>query len=93
MLSCTGFSPLATFMSMYLYERPVLSACDMLEGTVPFADFIPTCTIGWLLDNRQALSPNHYPPRSVVYHLVSIQSSPAVHIMRSKAFMLCREPE
>lgn len=34
----------------YLYDRPALTAVNVFEETIPYCDFFPTATIGWLLE-------------------------------------------
>ena len=38
------------FLSQYLYNRPVLTLVDMLEGTIPLVNLIPAATLGWAIE-------------------------------------------
>lgn len=53
MFNCcsAGFVPIGTFMVQYLYDRPALTAIDILKAKLPFANYVPSCTIGWLIEN------------------------------------------
>lgn len=46
-----GFVPIGTFLTQYLYDRPALTAIDILKAQLPFANYIPTSTLGWLIEN------------------------------------------
>jgi hypothetical protein len=46
-----GFVPIGTFLNQYLYDRPALTAIDILKAQLPFANYIPTLTLGWLIEN------------------------------------------
>lgn len=47
-----GFVPIGTFLTQYLYDRPALTAIDILKAQLPFANYIPTSTLGWLIENN-----------------------------------------
>ena len=34
----------------YLYNRPILTLVDMMEGILPFANLIPAATLGWAIE-------------------------------------------
>ena len=45
-----GFAPIGTFVIQYLYDRPILTAITLLRAQLPFANLIPTATIGFLIE-------------------------------------------
>ena len=34
----------------YLYNRPVLTLVDLLEGVFPLANLVPAATLGWAIE-------------------------------------------
>jgi hypothetical protein len=50
-VGASGWVPIATFFVQFLYDRPALTAIDLLKATVPFANLVPTATLGFLLEN------------------------------------------
>lgn len=46
-----GWVPIGTFLIQYLYDRPILTAIDLLNVQLLFANYVPTATIGWLIEN------------------------------------------
>ena len=51
-MDCAGWVPIGTFLNQYLYDRPALTAIDIFKAQLPFANYIPTCTLGWLIENN-----------------------------------------
>ncbi|KAK9831641.1 hypothetical protein WJX74_003848 [Apatococcus lobatus] len=43
-------TPIAVFLDQYLYNRPVLTLVDILEGTFPLANLVPAATLGWAIE-------------------------------------------
>jgi hypothetical protein len=52
LLHVAGFVPIGTFLIQYLYDRPALTAVDLLKAQLPLANYIPTATLGWLIESR-----------------------------------------
>ena len=43
--------PIGTFLVQFLYDRPALTGVDILKVQLPFANYVPTATLGWLVEN------------------------------------------
>jgi len=39
-------------LTQYLYDRPALTAIDLIKARLPFANYIPTATLGWLIESH-----------------------------------------
>jgi hypothetical protein len=51
-----GWAPISAWLVWYLYGNGWLAGLGFAEEIVPGLDFIPTCTIAWLLQHRTSLS-------------------------------------
>ena len=51
-----GWAPISSWMVWYLYGNGWLAGIGFAEEILPGLDFIPTCTIAWLLHHRSQLS-------------------------------------
>ena len=51
-----GWAPISAWLVWYLYGNIWMAGLGFAEEILPGFDFIPTCTIAWLLQNRSNLS-------------------------------------
>lgn len=51
-----GWAPISAWLVWYLYGNGWLAGLGFVEEVLPGLDFIPTCTIAWLLQHRTSLS-------------------------------------
>lgn len=49
-----GWGPISAYLVWYLYGNAWLAGIGLVEELLPGLDFIPTCTIAWLLENRSS---------------------------------------
>lgn len=44
--------PIGTFFVQFMYDRPALTAVDLLKTQFPLAAYIPAASLGWLVEQR-----------------------------------------